>query len=279
MLSQLQIESIVRQALLEDLAQGDITTDSLFTGSKTVTASIVARQPLVVSGLALACQAFYLVDADLSVSLKATNGQHLSKGQPLLQVEGNLASILKAERVALNFLQHLSGIATITNRFVQQVQNTAAKITDTRKTTPGLRLLEKQAVIDGGGSPHRYNLGSAVMVKDNHLTGISITDAVKILRDNISHTQKIEIECDTLDQLAEVIKAQADIVLLDNMSPEQLTQAMVMIKDANSPIIVEASGGVTLDSVNAIAQTGVYYISTSQITLGAPAVDIGLDIQ
>ncbi len=274
-LSALQIHPIVEYALQEDLAQGDITTDYLFTGSEKTKAVMVAREAMIVSGLLVAQQTFLLVDSQLCITLQAKDGQALSKGQPLMIIEGSLTAILKAERVALNFMQHLSGIATTTNQFVQAIQSTKAKVTDTRKTTPGLRLLEKQAVINGGGSPHRYNLGSAVMIKDNHLSGVSITEAVKKLREYISHTQVIEVECDTLDQVKEAVTAKADVILLDNMSNEQLKQAVRLIDDRST---IEASGGVTLNTVAEIAQTGVDYISTSKITLGAPAVDIGLDI-
>jgi len=271
----IQIEHIVKAALIEDLVQGDITTDTVLVGNEQAVAHMICRESLVVSALAAAQLVFSIVDATLIVKLQAKNGDFIPVGTSLLSVEGSLASILKAERVALNFMQHLSGIATTTKHFVDALDGTNAQITDTRKTTPGLRLLEKQAVVDGGGSPHRYNLGSSVLVKDNHLSGVTIAQAVQRCRKHISHTQTIEVECDTLDQVQQAVDAHADIILLDNMSVDVLRQAVTLI---NGQCVTEASGNITLETVRAVAETGVQYISTSKLTLGAPAMDIGLDI-
>lgn len=275
-LSKLQLEPFVQAALLEDLREGDVTTDNLpKLYDLETTAVLHSRSECVVSGLMLADLAFKLVDPQLDVNVISVNGKRVSADDVLMTVEGSLASILKAERTALNFLQHCCGIATETRKYVDAIQGTKAKITNTRKTTPGLRLIERQSVIDGGASPHRFNLGSAVMLKDNHLTGVSITEAVQQLRQCISHTQLIEVEADTLEQAEEAVEAGADIILLDNMPPPILREALAMIAGR---AVTEASGNINLDTVKAVAETGVDYISTSKITLGAPAVDIGLDI-
>jgi nicotinate-nucleotide pyrophosphorylase (carboxylating) len=185
------------------------------------------------------------------------------------------SSLLKAERTALNFLQHLCGIATCTRQFVQKIDGTPARMTDTRKTTPGLRILEKQAVRDGGGFPHRFNLGTAAMLKDNHIIAAGgIGPAVRLLKQHVSHTVKVEVEIDHLHQLAEALEAGADIILLDNMTPDQVTTAVNQIA---GKAITEASGGICLETVRSYALTGVQYLSTSQLTVGAKAIDIGLD--
>ncbi len=272
------IADIIKTAILEDLGQGDITTDNLtvLNAPESIsTARINARQAAVVSGLVVVCQVFHWVDPNLAIELSVSDGDSVEAGDEILLIKGQSASILKAERVALNFLQHLSGIATETRRYVEAVSGTQAKITDTRKTTPGLRFLEKQAVVDGGGSPHRFNLGSSVMLKDNHIQAVgSISKAVAELRARISHTSTIEVEADSLEQVQEAVDASADIVLLDNMNPEKIREALTII---DGRAITEASGGISLETVRAIAETGVAFISTSKITLAAPVIDFGLD--
>ncbi len=277
MITALQLDEIVKTALHEDLAEGDLTTDNLPELEKPGVAQIIPRQSCIISGLAVARRVFETVDHDLRVEMHGKDGQSFEPGQPVLTVRGSVASILKAERTALNFLQHLSGIATHTRRFVEAVAGTDCHITDTRKTTPGLRSLEKQAVVDGGGSPHRYNLGSSVMIKDNHIQAAgSIANAVNEIRHRISHTVKIEVEADSLQQVHEALEARADIILLDNMNPAMVREALAIIGNRAIP---EASGGITIHNVREYAETGVGYISTSRITLGAPVVDLGLDIR
>ncbi len=272
----LAIQAIVDAALLEDLGQGDATTDNLpeLVGQERV-ARITPRQDCVVSGLNVARQVFMTVDAGLVFEPISEDGSLVKAGTPVATVQGSLAGILKAERTALNFMQHLCGIATATRAYVDRLAGTNSRLTHTRKTTPGLRLLEQQAVIHGGGSSHRYNLASAVMVKDNHLQGVGITQAVRTLRGKIPHTMKIEVEADRLEQVREAVEAGADIILLDNMSPAQIREALQLI---GGRAMAEASGGITLETVRAYAETGVDVISTSKITLGVPAIDIGLDI-
>lgn len=280
---QLTLQGIVQTALLEDLAQGDVTTDSLPQLALLQKQALFrVRQDCVVSGLSVAALVCQLVDPDLIFTPTLQDGTFAKAGTVIGHVQGAMASILKAERTALNFLQHLSGVATETRRYVQAVSGTGTKITHTRKTTPGLRLLEQQAVIHGGGLPHRFNLGSCVMLKDNHLQALgevnpneAIATAVKALRTKISHTTQIEVEADTLEQVRQAVEAGADIILLDNMGPDTIRQALEIIQKR---AISEASGGISLDTIRAYAETGVDVISTSKITLGVPAIDVGLDL-
>ena len=283
------LEGLIELALAEDLSFGDMTTDILLApsvlegpaqGNRQAqlegTGVIASQQPGVLSGLTVAQAVFKRVDLSLAVELLQADGDCVGKGEPLMRVFGPMASILKAERVALNFLGHLSGVATLTYQYMATISQTKAKLTHTRKTLPGLRRLESQAVVHGGGVPHRYSLSHAVMVKDNHIAAVgSITEAVARLKTRLGHTTKIEVECDTLAQVEEAVRAGVDIVLLDNMTPDQLRTA---VKAVHGRAITEASGGVTLNTVLPIAQSGVDYISTSEITLSAPAFDVNLTL-
>lgn len=276
------VKSIVQAALDEDLAQGDLTTDNLpQLAELDCSAELKVRQACVISGLSLAALVFHTVDPELDFKPAGQDGDSVPAGTSLGTVSGKMASILKAERTALNFLQHLCGIATETRRYVDAVAGTDCKITHTRKTTPGLRFIEQQAVLHGGGMPHRFNLGSCVMLKDNHLQALAqssenpIRDAVSELRRHLSHTTKIEVEADHLNQVKQAVEAGADIILLDNMTPDQIREALSVI---DRRAISEASGGITLANVRQYAETGVDCISTSKITLGVPAIDIGLDL-
>jgi nicotinate-nucleotide pyrophosphorylase (carboxylating) len=276
------IRPIVEAALMEDLGHGDVTTDNLPRLAEIQkTASIRVRQACVVSGMAVAALVFQIVDAQLVFEPMVQDGQHVAAGEVLGKISGSMASVLKAERTALNFIQFLSGIATETSRYVAAVAGTNTRITHTRKTTPCLRLLEQQAVLHGGGTPHRLNLGSCVMLKDNHLQALAetnqnpIADAINELRGKLSHTTKIEVEADRLEQVRQAVEAGADIILLDNMSPATIREALLLIQKR---AISEASGGITLETLREYAETGVDYISTSKITLGVPAIDVGLDL-
>ncbi|MCE3236447.1 MAG: nicotinate-nucleotide pyrophosphorylase [Vampirovibrio sp.] len=276
------IKAIVDAALLEDLGHGDVTTDNLPKLAEIhKTAQLRVREACVVSGLSVAALVFQSVDPTLEFEPTVQDGQSVKVGDVIGKVSGPMASVLKAERTALNFLQYLSGIATETSRYVEAIQGTQTRITHTRKTTPGLRLLEQQAVSHGGGMPHRLNLGSCVMLKDNHLQALAdksanpIADAIRELRSRLSHTTKIEVEADRLEQVQQAVDAGADIILLDNMSPDTIRQALVII---DKRAISEASGGITLQTIRQYAETGVDCISTSKITLGVPAIDIGLDL-
>lgn len=269
------VDRLIELAITEDLAYGDITSESLFFPDQSAHARIITRQPMVVSGLEVARQVFQKIDPGIICTPLLHDGAAISEHTPLLTIEGPVCSILKGERLALNFLQHLSGIATLTARFTEVLAGTGARITHTRKTIPGLRSLQIQAVVHGGGSRHRSSLSQAVLMKDNHIRACdSIQAAVERLRDSIGHTTRIEVECDTLEQVEEALRAGVELILLDNMDLDTLRAAVQLTQGR---AVTEASGGVTLKNVLDIAKTGVNYISTSEITLSAPAVDIGLD--
>jgi nicotinate-nucleotide pyrophosphorylase (carboxylating) len=267
---------IVEKALAEDLGSGgDITSGRLIQQEIEISAEIVARQRGVLAGSKVADLAFEIVDSGLFIDRKCFDGQVLSPGTTVMVIVGRASSILTAERTALNFLSHLSGVATATNEMVSAVADTGAKICCTRKTTPGLRALEKYAVRVGGGVNHRYSLDGGVLIKDNHISicgGVSrVFEEIGDLGPDIA----VEIEVDTLDQLREALKCGARSILLDNMDNATLREAVEMCKGQAS---LEASGNVTLDSVGAIASTGVDYISSGWITHSSPALDFGLDL-
>jgi nicotinate-nucleotide pyrophosphorylase (carboxylating) len=272
-----QLDALVKQALWEDLSAGDITTDLLPEEAlnQQITAVLNTRQACCVSGLEVAMAVFHAIDPGLQCNVLVKNGQQLSPGEPLMTITGLAASLLKAERTALNFIQHTCGVATRTYSFVQAIAHTQACVTDTRKTTPGLRLIEKLAVMHGGGRPHRFNLGSAIMLKDNHIQAAGgIIPAVAHIRSRASHTAKIEVEVDTLEQVKQALTAKADIILLDNFEVPALRQAVQLIAGA---AVTEASGGITLATIAHVAETGVQFISTSQLTVGTGSIDLGLD--
>jgi nicotinate-nucleotide pyrophosphorylase (carboxylating) len=272
----LLLDPIVRRALEEDLGRaGDITSDLVVPAEREARALLVARKPGTIAGLIAAEAAFRLIDPSLAFRFEAQDGEAANQGQGLATIEGAARGILAAERVALNFVGRLSGIATATRALVEAVAGTKARIVDTRKTTPGLRLLEKYAVRCGGGFNHRFGLDDAVLVKDNHIEAAGgIAGAVGRLRAGLGHMAKIEVEVDTLDQLQEALALGVDTVLLDNMGVEDLKRAVEL---AAGRAVLEASGNVTLANVRAIAETGVDYISSGAITHSAPALDVALD--
>ncbi len=271
------LEPMVRNALTEDLGSfGDITTRTVIPADTTYSARLNAREDAVVSGMQVAALAFRLVDPTLSITTRIGDGQPCRSGDTLMIIEGSAASILSAERVALNFAGRLTGIATMTAGFVARTKGTRARITCTRKTTPGLRLVEKLAVLHGGGFNHRYSLSDAILIKDNHIAAAGGVRAVlEAARARASHMIKVEIEVDTLDQLAEVLAVGgADVVLLDNMDTATLRKAVDMV---NGQLKTEASGNVVLDRIAEIAATGVDYISSGALTHSSPTTDLGLD--
>jgi nicotinate-nucleotide pyrophosphorylase (carboxylating) len=276
-LPRLIVEDAVRAALLEDLGRaGDITSLATIPATATARAVIAARKPGVVAGLACAAAAFRLLDDRIRFTAGAADGDRVLPGAVLARLDGPARPMLSAERVALNFLGHLCGVATATAALVAAVGGTGARITCTRKTTPGLRAFEKFAVRCGGGSNHRLGLDDAILIKDNHIAvagGVAL--AIERGRAYAGHLVKVEVEVDTLEQLAEALTAGPDAVLLDNMAPPLLREAVALV---NGAAITEASGNVTLDTVRAIAETGVDYISSGWITHSAPTLDIGLDI-
>ncbi|MCR9139102.1 MAG: carboxylating nicotinate-nucleotide diphosphorylase [Alphaproteobacteria bacterium] len=276
-LSPLLIEQSVRAALEEDLGRaGDITSQATIAPDAVASAVLSSRELGIVSGIPLAHAAFRLLDPDISVVPEAKDGDLIEVGRTIARVEGNARAILSAERVALNFLMHMSGIATITSSFVKQITGTGAAICCTRKTIPGLRAIEKYAVRCGGGSNHRFGLDDAVLIKDNHIAVAGgVTEAIAAAKSYCGHLVKIEVEVDTLEQFNDALAAGPDVVLLDNMSLDELREA-VRINDGK--VKLEASGNVDQSTVAAIAGTGVDYISTSRITIAAPTLDIGLDV-
>lgn len=271
------VDEILRRALAEDVGTGDITT--LLTVPEGIEAhgEFVATQAGVLAGIPIAERVFHHVDARIRLEPLVKEGQYFSANTLLAEVRGEARGILTAERVALNFLQRLSGIATFTARFVEAVKDLSVRICDTRKTTPGLRYLERYAVRVGGGYNHRFGLYDAVLIKDNHIAVCGgITQAVGRARRALPHTMKIEVECATLQQVEEALEAGVDIILLDNMTPDQLHEA---VRLAKGRAFIEASGGVRLDTVRQIAETGVDAISVGALTHSAPAIDIKLEMR
>jgi nicotinate-nucleotide pyrophosphorylase (carboxylating) len=267
----------VRRALAEDLGHGDITTTLTVDPSVRATARIICKQDGILSGLAVAEAVFARLDSNIGWHPGAEDGDHVCPGGVVACISGPAASILQAERVALNFLQHMSGVASLTKRFVLAVENTNAQIVDTRKSMPGLRALEKYAVVCGGGRNHRFGLDDGILIKDNHVAAAGgIGPALARVRERAPHGLRIEIEIDRLDQIGEAIAGGAEIILLDNMGPEMLAQAVDMI---GGRARTEASGGVTLESVAAIAEAGVDLISVGRLTHSAPALDFALDLE
>jgi len=275
-LKQDQIEQLVNDALNEDGAYDDITTIATIVSDRRSRGTLVARQNCVVAGIPLALEAFRLLDPKSSIRVEHEDGSRVKQGEPILFVTGHARGLLSAERVALNFCQRLSGIATLTSKYVDCVKDTNAKILDTRKTTPGWRLLEKYAVRAGGGTNHRLNLSTAVLIKDNHLVAVGgdIGEAVRRAREQAPAGTKIEVECDRLEQVEHAVDARADIILLDNMSNEALREAVKLV---SGRAILEASGSVNLNTVRGIAETGVDWISVGALTHSAPAMDLALD--
>jgi nicotinate-nucleotide pyrophosphorylase (carboxylating) len=277
-LPRLLVEPIVRAALLEDLGRaGDITTNAVIPADARLRGAIVAREPGVVAGVDAAVLAFTLIDPAITVAVERPDGSQVERGEAVLRLEGPARSILSAERVALNLICRLSGIATATAALVDAVRpHGHARIVCTRKTTPGLRSLEKHAVRAGGGANHRFGLDDAVLIKDNHIAiAGGVRPALERARAAVGHLVKIEIEVDTLDQLDEVLEVGTDAILLDNMSPDTLSEA---VRRVNKQAITEASGRVTVATAPAIAATGVDLISAGWITHSAPILDLGLDV-
>ena len=270
------IEPLVRTALLEDLGQaGDLTTDAIVPVDQQASLVLAARQPGVIAGLELARLAFQLISPEITLKIETPDGRRVTPGQTIATATGPARGLLTGERTALNFLCRLSGIATATASLVAATEGTRARIVCTRKTTPGLRAVEKYAVRAGGGSNHRFGLDDAVLIKDNHIAlAGGVQQAVERVKAHVGHLVKVEIEVDTLEQLEQVMALDVDAVLLDNMTPEQLRRAVAMVA---GKFITEASGGVTAATVPAIAAAGVDLISVGWLTHSTAALDIGLD--
>jgi nicotinate-nucleotide pyrophosphorylase (carboxylating) len=270
------IDKIVEQALLEDIGTGDITTEFIIPSNLKAKGIIKISEEGVVAGLDIVCLIFKKVDSEIVFQEKIKDGTKVARGKVLAEISGSARTILKGERVALNFLQRMSGIATITSKFCQEVKDLPVRIVDTRKTTPGLRILEKYAVLMGGGYNHRFGLYDAVLIKDNHIAVAGgIKSAVNSVRKQISHTIKIEVEVENLSQLQEALEMKVDIIMLDNMDLDTMKEA---VKMAKGKAIIEASGGITLEKVRKIAQTGVDLISIGVLTHSVKALDINMEI-
>jgi len=270
------LHSSILSFLQEDVGRGDITSEAIFAPQDMGRARIVARQPFVAAGVASVASKVFKLQSSVIATINAVeDGIFVQPGDTILVLSGPVIDILKAERVALNLLQRLCGIATMTRRFVDKVKKYPVRIVDTRKTTPGLRMLEKYAVRVGGGSNHRFNLTDGVLIKDNHIAACgSISAAVSRVRQSIPHTLRIEVETDTLEQVEECLQCGVDIIMLDNMELRTIKHAVEVI---NGRALVEASGGVTLESVENIAKTGVDLVSVGALTHSADSCDIGLD--
>jgi len=270
------LNKLFQSCLREDIGRGDLTSESIFPPDQTGSADIVAREPFLVAGAELiGGRVFKVQNNVIDVTNVVADGTRVNTGDILFSVTGPVLDLLKAERVSLNLLQHISGIATFTARFVEKVRGYPVRVCDTRKTTPGLRMLEKFGVMVGGGSNHRFNLTDGILIKDNHIAACgSISKAVAKVRPRIPHNFRIEVETDTLDQVRECLEVGADIIMLDNMSTDTMREAVKLI---DGRAIVEASGGIVLDTIADVAATGVDIISVGALTHSAPACDIGMD--
>ncbi len=275
MYDRFQIDRLIDLWLAEDIGHYDLTAQLMLDEDAQATLHMNAREPMVVAGIGVAAMIHRRYDPSLALQIHVRDGQAVDKGARLMTISGNARSMVTVERTALNILQRLCGIATLTARFVQEIQGTTARLIDTRKTTPGLRMLEKHAVVCGGGLNHRLGLDQGVMLKDNHIAiAGSIARAVARVREQLPVLTRLEVECDRLEQVREALEAGVDVIMLDNMPPAQMREAVAMVAGRAK---IEASGGIRLDTIREIALTGVDYISTSKITQGAPALDIGLD--
>lgn len=275
MIDPLAVEEIIDRALAEDIGFCDLTSELVIPADARAELALNARQEIVVAGLDIAARVFRRRVPECRIELRARDGERVKAGAAMGRVEGPARGLLAVERTALNFLQHLSGIATLTAQYSELISNTRAVLIDTRKTIPGLRALEKHAVVLGGGRNHRLRLDDGVLIKDNHISVCgSLTAAVRRARAGAPVLTRIEVECDNLDQVREAVDAGADMILLDNMGLEDMRQAVAI---SGGRIPLEASGGVRLENIRAIAETGVDFISVGRITQSAPAVDIGLD--
>ena len=276
-LNKIYVDNIIKTALLEDMNYCDVTTDYLIPAEQEGEGKFVSKADGIVCGVEVAVRVFKILDENISFEILKNDGDQVKKGDEILRLKGKTAVLLKGERTALNLIQHMSGIATASNKYAKIVEGTKASIADTRKTLPGLRPLQKYAVMTGGAKNHRYNLSDAAMLKDNHIDAAGgITKAITKLRSKIGHMTKIEVETRNLDELREALAAKADIIMLDNMSPELMKQA-VEITDGRA--VLEASGGITDETLRAVAESGVDIISVGALTHSVQAFDISMYIK
>ncbi|GAB4461556.1 MAG: carboxylating nicotinate-nucleotide diphosphorylase [Elainellaceae cyanobacterium] len=277
----LLLDRLLQEWLLEDIGRGDRTTQSLFAAdAPSGQAQWVVKEAGIIAGLPIAARVFYLLNPEVQFKALAQDGEACDRGRVVAQITGPLDALLTGERVALNLAMRLSGIATLTSRYVAQIADLPAQLVDTRKTTPGLRILEKYAVQVGGATNHRLGLDDGVMIKDNHIAAAgSIAKAIALVRARIPYPLTVEVETETLEQVAEALDHGADIIMLDNMSVERMKDAVRMIRDTNPRIKIEASGNITLDTIRAIAETGVDYLSSSAPITRSTWLDLSMRIQ
>ena len=274
---ELYVRKIIEHALSEDIGPGDVSSEATVPAGSTSTADMLAKQDLVLAGLDVSLEVFHFLDATIQLTRFAQDGDRIESGKVIASVSGSTRVLLAGERVALNLLQHMSGIATLTSKYVEQLKGLKAQALDTRKTLPGLRQLEKYAVRMGGGTNHRFGLYDGVLIKDNHIKAVgSIAKAIESARRKAHHLLKIEVETKTLDEVREALAAKADIILLDNMPLDTIREAVKLI---NGQASVEASGNVTLETIREIGETGVDFISSGSLTHSAPAADISMKIK
>lgn len=272
--NKIYVDNIIKTALLEDINYLDVTTDYLIPAEQIGTAKFVAKASGILCGIDVAVRVFELLDDSIKANVFINDGQEVNKGDIIAEISGSMRALLKGERTALNLLQHMSGIATASNKYSKIVEGTNASIADTRKTLPGMRPLQKYAVVTGGARNHRYNLSDAAMLKDNHIDAAGgITKAITVLREKIGHMTNIEVETRNLDELREALNAGADIIMLDNMSVETMKEA---VKITNGKALLEASGGITDETLRAVAETGVDIISIGALTHSVKAFDISM---
>ena len=276
-LNKIYVDNLIKTALLEDINYCDVTTDYLIPAEQMGKGKLVAKAEGILCGVEVAARVFELIDSDIKIEILIKDGESVKYGDEIMRLEGRTASLLKGERTALNLIQHMSGIATAANQATKLVEGTNASIADTRKTLPGMRPLQKYAVMTGGAKNHRYNLSDAAMLKDNHIDAAGgITAAVTALRKKIGHMTKIEVETRNLDELKEALAVGADIIMLDNMSPELMKEA---VEITNGRAVLEASGGITNETLRAVAESGVDIISIGALTHSVKAVDISMYIK
>jgi len=270
-----KVEELIARCIDEDVGMGDLTANLMIDETAKGSFNINARQPMVIAGIDVARMVFEYGTSQIKTDVRIKDGVHVDAGAVLMHIAGPAREILTSERTALNLLQHMCGIATLTATYVEKIKGTSCQLIDTRKTTPGLRMLEKHAVVCGGGRNHRLSLDNGVMIKDNHIAvSGNLTAAIQKAKAQVPVLTKVEVECDRLEQVEEALAGGADILLLDNMNPEMLKEAVAIV---GGKIPLEASGGINLETIRPIAETGVNFVSVGRITQSAPAVDIGLD--
>ncbi|AIS52672.1 nicotinate-nucleotide pyrophosphorylase [Thermoanaerobacter kivui] len=275
MLNFIAIDRLIKEALLEDMPYGDITTDLLIPDESVSDAILKVKEDGILCGIDVAKRVFFLLDENIRFEKLKKDGDRIKKGEIIAKIQGNSRAILKGERLALNLIQRMSGIATMTNKYAEKIKNYKAVVTETRKTMPLLRMLDKYAVFIGGGKNHRYSLSDAVLIKDNHIKAVgSIKEAIASAKKSIPHTMKVEVEVRNIDEFKEALEAGADIIMLDHFTIDQLKEAVLL---AEGRVLIEASGNVTLENIEEIAKTGVDIISVGAITHSVESLDISLD--